>query len=83
MTAVQTPHRVARYRRSAAKLNYLALDNPCIAFASKDLSRKMSDPEPSDEKSIIRVLRYLKQSGMVECLYLQVAGQTKRDFSVH
>ena len=29
----------------------------------------MSDPEPSDEKSIIRVLRYLKQSGMVEYLY--------------
>ena len=29
----------------------------------------MSDPEPSDEKSIIRGLRYLKQSGMVEYLY--------------
>ena len=61
--------RVARYRRAAAKLNYLALDNPCIAYASKEVSRKMSDPEPSDEKSIIRVLRYLKQSGMVEYLY--------------
>ena len=24
----------AKYRRSAAKLNYLALDNPWIAFAS-------------------------------------------------
>ena len=62
-------HRVARYRRAAAKLNYLALDNPCIAYASKEVSRKMSDPEASDEKSIIRVLRYLKQSGMVEYLY--------------
>ena len=29
----------------------------------------MSDPEPSDEKSIIRVLRRLTQSGMVEYLY--------------
>ena len=57
--------RVARYRRAAAKRNYLALDNPCIAYASKEVSRKMSDHEPSDEKSIIRVLRYLKQSGMV------------------
>ena len=61
--------RVARYRRAAAKLNYLALDNPCIAYASKDVSRKMSDPEPSDEKSIIRFLRDLKQSGMIEYLY--------------
>ena len=62
-------HRVARYRRAAAKLTYLALDNLCVAYASKEVSRKMSDPEPSDDKSIIRVLRYLKQSGMVEYLY--------------
>ena len=27
----------AKYRRTAAKLNYLALDNPLIAFASKKL----------------------------------------------
>ena len=52
--------RVARYRRAAAKLNYLALDNPCMAYASKVVSRKMSDPEPSDDKSITRVLRYIK-----------------------
>ena len=61
--------RVARCRRAAAKLNCLALDNPCSAYASKDVSRRMSDPEPSDEKSIIRVLRYLKQGGMVDHLY--------------
>ena len=29
----------AKYRRTAAKLNYLALDNPLIAFASKEASR--------------------------------------------
>ena len=61
-------HRIARYRRAAAKLNYSAVHNPRIAYASKDVSRKMSDPEPSDEKSIVRVLRYLKKSGMVEYL---------------
>ena len=27
----------AKYRRTAAKLNYLSLDNPMIAFASKEL----------------------------------------------
>ena len=62
--------RVARYRRAAAKLNYWALDNPCICIRKQgSVSRKMSDPEPSDEKSMIRVLRYLKQSGVVEYLY--------------
>ena len=34
----------ATYRRTAAKLNYLALDNPMIAFASKEASRTMSSP---------------------------------------
>ena len=62
--------RVARYRRAAAKLNYSALDNPCLAYASKEVSWKMSDSdEPSDEKSLIRVLRYPKQSCMVEYMY--------------
>ena len=49
--------RVARYRRAAVKRNYLAPDNPCVAYASKEVSRKMSDHEPSGEQSIIRVLR--------------------------
>ena len=34
----------AKYRRTAAKLNYLALGNPLIAFASKEASRSMSSP---------------------------------------
>ena len=58
--------RVARY---AAKLNHLALDNPYVAYANKEVSRKMSDPEPADEHAAIRVLLCLKQSGMVEYLY--------------
>ena len=34
----------ARYRSAAAKLNYISLDNPQIAFASKEASRVMSAP---------------------------------------
>ena len=36
--------RVTRFRRAAAKLNYLALDDPRISFASKQISQVMSAP---------------------------------------
>ena len=36
------------YRRTPAKLNYLALDNPLIAFASKEASRKMTSPRQGE-----------------------------------
>ena len=39
----------AKYRRTAAKLNYLSLDNPMIAFASKEASRSMSSPKQGEE----------------------------------
>ena len=38
----------AKSRRTAAKLNYLSLDNPMIAFASKEVSRSMSSPKQGE-----------------------------------
>ena len=51
----------ARYRSSAAKLNYASLDNPRIAFAAKEASRVMSAPDQRDEPKIKRLLRFLSQ----------------------
>ena len=48
-----------RYRRAAAQINYLSLDNPFIAFAAKELSRRMARPEEGDEVRIKRVVRFL------------------------
>ena len=39
----------AKYRKTAAKLNYLSLDNPMIAFASKEALRSMSSPKQGEE----------------------------------
>jgi len=50
----------ARFRSAAAKLNYLSLDNPRIAYASKEVSRTMSNPRVEDEPKLKRILRYLK-----------------------
>merc|ERR1712026_214369 len=52
--------RVTRFRRGAAKLNYMALDDPRIAFASKQISQVMSRPTEEGEVCIKRLLRFLK-----------------------
>ena len=50
----------AKYRRTAAKLNYVSLDHPQIAFAAKEASRTMANPKKGDERKIKRLLRYLR-----------------------
>lgn len=51
----------ALYRKTAAKLNYVSLDNPRIAFAAKEASRSMSNPKKGEESKIKRLLRFLRE----------------------
>ena len=51
----------AKNRRTAAKLNFLALDNPMIAFASKEASRTISSPKQGEEVKLRRILRFLRK----------------------
>ena len=57
--------RVTRFRRAAARINYIALDDPRIAHASKMISQRMARPTEEGEARIKRVLRYL--SGYPVC----------------
>ena len=50
----------AQYRGLAARLNYLALDRPDIAFACKEASRVMAGPEDQDWERLERLAGYLK-----------------------
>ena len=52
--------RATKFRRAAAKLNYLALDDPRIAYASKQISQVMSKPTEEGEVCIKRVLRFMR-----------------------
>jgi len=61
--------RIARYRRAAAQINYIALDNPKVSFASKEVSRGMAKPTEEDEKKVKRVIRYLKGEPGVQYVY--------------
>ena len=50
-----------KFRRGAAKLNYLAQDRADLSFASKEISRGMSSPAVADEVLLTRAVRYLRK----------------------
>ena len=50
---------VGLYRAGAARANYLALDRPDIAFAAKELCRRMAAPCETDLGSLRHLARYL------------------------
>jgi hypothetical protein len=47
------------YRMLAARLNFMAQDNPAIQFAAKEVCRRMARPAEEDFKAIKRLVRYL------------------------
>ena len=47
------------FRATAARANYLALDRPEVAFAAKELCRRMSEPRRRDKVALQRLCRYL------------------------
>jgi hypothetical protein len=49
-----------RYRRGAARVNYISQDRPDLSTASRRLAQGMSVPSAGDELRLKRVLRYLK-----------------------
>ena len=63
------PAEAARFRRGAAKLNYMAQDRADLAFASKEVSRHMAKPEKGDMKKLLRVIGYLRQFPSWVCSY--------------
>ena len=57
-----------KYRRAAARFNYVAQDRPDIAVAANQLARSMAAPREGDEKGIKRLIRYLV--GSPRCVYV-------------
>jgi hypothetical protein len=47
------------FRSFAARANYLAMDRPDLAQATKELCRRMSEPRDADLRALGRVARYL------------------------
>ena len=49
-----------KFRRAAARINFMAQDSPDLSAASRKLSQFMSDPKVGCEVILKRVIRYLK-----------------------
>ncbi len=50
---------VRMYRSGTARANYLAMDRPDLAFATKELCRRMAAPRVQDWVALERLTRYL------------------------
>ena len=58
--ALMDSSQAARFRRGAAKLNYVAQDRGDVAYASKEMSKHMARPRLGDERMLIRAVEYLR-----------------------
>ena len=52
----------AKFRRAAAQCNYIGLDRVDVAFAAKEISRRVSTPTEDDVVALKRLMRYLSGS---------------------
>ena len=57
------------FRMIAARLNYMAQDNPWLQFPAKEVCRNMAKPRASDFTKTKRLVRFLKGAGEVKFLY--------------
>ena len=57
-----------RYRRFAARLNYLAMDRSDLQYAAKECCKHMASPKVGDWERIKRVGRYLR--GRPRCVQI-------------
>jgi hypothetical protein len=69
------------FRSFAARANYLAMDRPDLAQATKELCRRMSAPRAADLRALGRVARYVVGAPRVVYEYPWQHAQVLRAFS--
>ena len=74
------PEETRLFRGYAARANYLGMDRPDIAFAAKELCRRMSCPDASDIEALRRLVQYLVGSPR---LTYRFPWQEEAGFSVY
>ena len=69
--------RVTKFRKAVATLNYVSQDRVDIAYATKEVARRMAKPTEADEIKLKRLLRYLRGVPRAGILYRwQDAGKS-------
>jgi hypothetical protein len=70
------------FRGLAARLNFMAQDNPLLQFPAKEICKSMAKPKAGDFAKIKKVVRFLKGVGPVKFLYVWQSEQEARDVTV-
>ena len=70
------------FRMLAARLNYMAQDNPWLQFPAKEICRNMANPGTNDFLKIKRVVRFLKGAGEIKLLYEWQSEDEAREITV-
>ncbi len=68
-TALLDASEVTLFRATAARANYLALDRADLAYAAKELCRRMAAPRVCDRQALRRLCRYLLGAPRLVCHY--------------
>jgi hypothetical protein len=67
------------FRMLAARLNFMAQDNPAIQFAAKEVCRRMAHPVEEDFRAIKRLVRYIVG---IKAVRFEYPWQEARDAAV-
>ena len=51
---------ITSFRSGAARANYVSLDRAELAYATKEICRRMSAPRQADWAALVRIIKYLK-----------------------
>ena len=70
------------FRMLAARLNYMAQDNPWLQFPAKEICRNMAKPSMGDFGKVKRVVRFLKGAGEAKFFYEWQNEQEAREITV-
>ena len=63
--SLMAPNEASQYRARCARANYLSQDRSDIQFATKEMSKRMANPNISDDKKAQRLARYLRENPRV------------------
>ena len=70
------------YRMLAARLNYMAQDNPFLQYPAKEICGSMSNPAVEDFAKVKRLVRFLKGLGPVKLHYAAQSEEEAKGIKV-
>ena len=78
-----TTTKCKNFRMLAARLNYMAQDNPTIQFSAKEVCRHMAKPRTYDFMNVKRIVRFMLGMSEVGFKYMWQGECEAKQVKVH